>query len=336
MNLKKENNNELKQNNTLENKYKIVYSPYGYIKILEKDIADNSLTLYNFFQYKNSINNISNNYFVGTIYKNNIKNDINIRLKYFFGSRKVISFEKININSKLNILVEKIPIEDIDNYDNKKLTKNSQHRLYSCKTGLHELNPNFTFIESNLQDNELILFFKEIPLTFSSSMKGKSIELSQGYKTAFKTTTDDPQYVLGNNGYSSGRHYFEINLLTDPMIRSVVVGFSTKKDDKNLFAVDIDKFYGFILSDMKKTTINMRDGGENMEDYGEVCNINDKIGVLFDCKHDGVYINFYRNKKNLGIAFDKLPNNLLYYPTVEMGLCGSKIQINNALDFPDL
>ena len=167
-------------------------------------------------------------------------------------------------------------------------------------------------------------------------MKGKSIELSQGYKTAFKTTTDDPQYVLGNNGYSSGRHYFEINLLTDPMIRSVVVGFSTKKDDKNLFAVDIDKFYGFILSDMKKTTINMRDGGENMEDYGEVCNINDKIGVLFDCKHDEIYISFYRNKKNLGNAFAKLTSNLVYYPTVEIGLCGSKIQINNALDFPDL
>jgi len=335
MNLDKENNNEKKQN-VIENKYKVVYSPYGYIKILEKDLSDNSLTLYDFIQYKNNICNISNNYFIGTISKNSIKNDINIRLKYFSGSRKIISMEKININSKLNILVEKIPIEDIDNYDNKKLTKNSQHRLFSCKTGLRELNPNCTFIESNLQDNELILFFKEIPLTFSSSMKGKSIELSQGYKTAFKTTTDDPQYVLGNNGYSSGRHYFEINLLTDPMIRSVVVGFSTKKDDKNLFAVDIDKFYGFILSDMKKTTITMRDGGENMEDYGEVCNISDKIGVLFDCKHDGIYINFYRNKKNLGNAFAKLPSNLVYYPTVEIGLCGSKIQINNALDFPDL
>ena len=335
MNLEKDNNNELKQNNKLENKYRIVYSPYGYIKILEKDLSDNSLTLYNFIQYKNKINNISNNYFEGTIFKNNIQNDINIRIKYFSGSRKVISLEKININSKLNILAEKIPIEDIDNYDKKNLTKNSQHRLFSCKAGLRELNPNCTFIESNLQDNELILFFKEIPLTFSSSMKGKSIELSQGYKTAFKTTTDDPQYVLGNNGYSLGRHYFEINLLTDPMIRSVVVGFSIKRDDKNLFSVDINKFYGFILSDMKKTTINMRDGGENMEDYGEVCNINDKIGVLFDCKYDGVYISFYRNKKNLGIAFEKLPNNFLYFPTVEMGLCGSKIQINNALDFPD-
>jgi len=124
MSLEKENNNELKQNKSLENKYKIVYSLYGYIKILEKDIADKSLTLYNFFQYKNSINNISNNYFIGTIYKNNIKNDISIKLKYFFGSRKVISLDKISINSKLNILAEKIPIEDIDNYDNKKLTKN--------------------------------------------------------------------------------------------------------------------------------------------------------------------------------------------------------------------
>lgn len=332
MNLEKENNNELKE---LENKYRTVYSPYGYIKILEKEISDNSLTLCNFIQYKNSFNNIINNYFVGTIYKNNIKNYICIRVKYFFGSRKVISLEKVNIHSKLNILAENIPIEDIDNYENKKLTKNSQHRLFSCKTGLRELNPNCTFIENNLQDNELILFFKEIPLTFSSSMKGKSIELSQGYKTAFKTTTDDPQYVLGNNGYSSGRHYFELNLVTDPMIRSIVVGFSNKKDDKNLFSVDIDKFYGFILSDMKKTTINMRAGGENMEDYGEVCNINDKIGVLFECKYDEVYISFYRNKKYLGIAFRKLPNNVLYYPTVEMGLCGSKIQINNALDFPE-
>lgn len=39
--------------------------------------------------------------------------------------------------------------------------------------------------------------------------------------------------------------------------------------------------------------------------------------------------------KNLGIAFEKLQNNLIYYPTVELGFCGSKIQINNDVDFPD-
>ena len=71
------------------------------------------------------------------------------------------------------------------------------------------------------------------------------------------------------------------------------------------------------------------------EDYGEVCLINDNIGILYDCKEDGVYISFYRNKKKLGIAFNKLNKELTYFPAIEMGLCGSKIQIFNDLDFPE-
>ena len=316
--------NEKQENKKEENEYKIFYSSYGYIKILKKDIDNKSLSFYNFIKYgQNSLN--------GSIYKENIKDNINIRLKSFKGSRKIISIEKVNINSKINILIEKMPIED-DII--KKYNQNSQHRLYSCKSGLRELNPNFTFFENNLQDNELILFFPELPLIFSQTMKGRSIELSHGYKTAYKINTDDPQYVLGNLGYNSGRHYFEIKLLTDPMIRSVVVGFSNKKDNKNLFSADIQTFYGFILSDMKKTLVNTGENGEKMEDYGEVCNINDKIGVLFECKDDGIYISFYRNLKFLGIAFEKLPKNLIYFPTVEIGLCGSKIQIYNDVDFP--
>jgi len=56
-------------------------------------------------------------------------------------------------------------------------------------------------------------------------------------KTAFKTNTDEPQYALGNYGCFSGRHYFEINLLTDQMIRSVVVGLYNKKDDNTLIYI---------------------------------------------------------------------------------------------------
>ena len=326
----KKNNEETKQNNEEEQKYKIFYSSYGYLKILQKDIDNNLLTIYNFIQYDNKINT---NCLKGSIYKNNIKENIKIRLKYFSGKRELLSLENIDINSKINILIEKIPY---DNINLKGYNKNSQCRLYSCKTGLRELNTNSTFIENKLHDNEIILFFREPSLCFSQTMKGKSIELSQGYKTAFKINTDDPQYALGNFGISSGRHYFEINLLTDPMIRSIVVGFSNKIDDNSLYVNDLRRFYGFVLSDMKKTIINFDDGGENMEDYGEVCVINDKIGILYDCKSDGVYISFYLNKKNLGIAFEKLPNNVIYYPTVEMGLCGSKLQISNDFDFPDL
>ena len=88
------------------------------------------------------------------------------------------------------------------------------------------------------------------------------------------------------------------------------------------------------MSDIKKTIIRFGEGAqEEMNYFGEMCNINDKIGVLFDCKDDGVYIFFYKNKKNLGIAFDKLPKNITYFPTVEIGLCGSKIKIYNDVDF---
>ena len=324
--------------NKEENKFKIVYSPYGYVKILEDDINNNTLTLYKFVQYKN-INN-DNNFMLGTIFKNNIKQNINIKVKDFSGKRKIVLFENIDINSKLNILIENLFLDEKNNReenfsDKKYATKNTQHRLFSCKKGLRELNTGITIFENNLEDNEILIYFAEIPLYFSSTMKGKSIELSQMGKTALKISTDDPQYILGSYGYISGRHYFEINLLTDPMIRSVVVGFCNKKNENNLLSTDIQKFYGYILSDLKKTIVSFGEGAqEEMSDYGEMCNINDKIGVLFDCRDDFVYISFYRNKKNLGNAF-KLPKNVIYFPTVEMGLCGSKIQIYNDVDFPN-
>ena len=328
MNSKKEVEEKTNQEK-IQNKYKIFYSDYGYIKIKEKDINNKKLNIYDFIKYENNNNN---NSLIGSIYKKNIKDNINIKLKFFIGSRKVISLEKISIYSKINILLEHIPINNVDSIN---YSKNSQHRLYSCKTGLRELNPNYTFIENNLRDNELILSFPESELLFSQTMKGRSIELSLSNRQAVKITTDEPQHILGNIGYISGRHYFEIKLLTDPMIRSVIVGYSIKKDENNLFSNEIQTFYGFILSDRKKMKFSFPKREENCEDYGEVCNINDKIGVLFDCKNDGIDITFYRNKKNLGIAFEKLPTNFKYFPTVEMGLCGSKIQLNNYFDFPD-
>ena len=42
------------------------------------------------------------------------------------------------------------------------------------------------------------------------------------------------------------------------------------------------------------------------------------------------------NIKNKRISkFSKLNKDLTYFPVVEMGLCGSKIQIFNDLDFPE-
>ena len=331
--------NKEKQEDTIkgnkEEKYKVVYSTYGYLQISEEELSNNLLTIYNFIQYKNITNNLFNP-LKGFIFKDNIKNNLNLKVKYFHSKRNLISFDAIDINSKINILIENLFENEDKNNLPKKYNKYSQHRLYSCKTNLRELNTGLTFFENDIRDNEILLFFKEPTLIFSTTMKGKSIEVSQQGKIAFKINTDDPHYVLGSNGYNGGRHYYEIKLLTDPMIRSIVVGLCVKRDEKNMFSYEMTKFYGYILSDMKKTEITF-DGGdqENMIDYGEMGAINDNIGIMYDCRDDGVNIIFYRNKKKLGIAFSKLNKDLTYFPVVEMGLCGSKIQIFNDLDFPE-
>ena len=329
------NSNSLKEN-TEENKYKIIYSSYGYLNILEEDLKNNLLTIYKFIQYKNSsFNYNTNNLLKGFIFKDNIKEYINIKVKYFHNKRSLISFDKINIHSKLNILIEKLILTQDFKKDKKTYTKNSQFRLYSSKSGLRELNIGCTFFENNIHDNETLIYFSEEPLLFSTTMKGKSIEISQMNRAALKIDNDFPQYVLGNIGYTGGKHYFEIKLMTDPMIRSIVVGYGIKKDEKNLFSYETKKFYGFILSDMKKTEMtNGNRDNEILLDYGEVCSINDYIGIMYDCLEDGVYISFYRNRKFLGIAFDKLNKDEMYFPMIEMGLCGSKLLIYNGIDFP--
>ena len=86
----------LKGNNP-EKKYIIVYSSYGYIKIAEKDLNNNSLTIYEFIQYKGTINN-PDNALKGWIFKNNFKDSIDIKVKYFQNKINLFSFEKIASN----------------------------------------------------------------------------------------------------------------------------------------------------------------------------------------------------------------------------------------------
>ena len=332
---KKEENKETLKETNKEIKYIIVLSSYGYLKISEEELNNNLLTIYKFIQYKTTINN-NENLLEGFIYKDNIKQTIDVKVKCFQNKRNLTSFDKININSKINILIENLFSKEEQNNLPKKFTKNTQHRLYSCSKGLRELNTGYTFYENDIKDKETLVYLPEPLLFFSTTMKGKAIEISQQGKTAFKINTDDAQYSLGNFGYEGGRHYYEIKLLTDPMIRSIVVGLGIKREEKNMFSGEMNKFYGYILSDMKKTEISFDNKEqEKMEDYGEVCCINDYIGVLYDCRDDGVYISFYRNRKNLGIAFNKLKKDFTYFPAVEMGLMGSKLQIFNGIDFPE-
>lgn len=333
--------NSLPQKGEETDENKIVYSNYGYIKVKKKELENEELLIVNFIQYKNGLNN-EEKCLKGTISKKNIYECIDIKIKTFSGQRKTYIINKFNILSNLNLIMdEMIKIDKIaeESTEEKepinityKKTNKSQFRLYSSRFGVKELNISENLCDNDIKQNEMLVYLPEIKLVFSDNIKNKSIEFSKDKITALKINTDIPQYILGNFGYQFGKHYFEVNLLTEPFAQSVTIGLATKKN-KNSYLNDVQDFYGFILSDKQKVTnIN---GKQEVSEYGENCCINENIGVLFESKANGVFITFYKQNHSLGIAFSELPNNKIYYPTVLLGLCGSKVKINNQVDFPE-
>ena len=68
-------------------------------------------------------------------------------------------------------------------------------------------------------------------------------------------------------------------------------------------------------------------------DYGEMCTINDYIGVLLEFDTDQARLTFYRNKKSLGVAFTGIPNGV-YYPATTLFYSGVKVTLNTNVSVP--
>ena len=330
--------------------YKIFYSPYGYIKIERGEIEKNE-PLAKFSQFHPAPFN-PENCFYGTICKTNLMKEINIKIKTFYNQRAFYTIEKIDILSTLQLAVQRMfeqekkekekkakennqsneKKEEIE-YEEERITEQSQYRIFSCHKQIHELNPTRNIFENEIQNDEILLYLPIKKLSFSEFMKDYSIKLSQENSIASKTSTDDPKYVLGNVGYSFGKHYFEVNLLTEPIAESVSIGIASKKIPTDTFTCDVRNFYGYLLSDMKK--ISYINGKTDKKEYSkEPIAINDIIGVLFEHKKEGWEISFYKNKICLGVAFNRLYNESIFYPAVRLGLIESKVQISNQIDFP--
>lgn len=356
---KKDNkDNKEKIDKKKKKEYKIFYSPYGYIKV-DKSELDKNEPVVKFIQYKTAPFKVENCIF-GKISTLNYMKEISFNIKTFYNERKIFLLEKIDIFSTLQLAIKKIfekekkereknkesekekekekgennegKKEEVE-YEEERITEQSQYRIFSCRKQIHELNPTRNLIENDIHENELLLYLPIKKLSFSEYAKGRSIIVSQEGKIASKINTDEPQYVLGNIGYSFGKHYFEVNLLTEPIARSVIIGLATKKNPADMFINDVHNFYGYILSDMQK--ISLINGKQEKKDYiKEPVAINDIIGVMFEFKKEGLEISFYKNKICLGIAYNKIYNDKIFFPAISLGIAGSKIQISNQIDFP--
>ena len=360
----KNNQNEKKKN---KKEFQIFYSAYGYIKIDKSEIEQNKAVV-PFIQYRPAPFRIED-CIKGTISTLNCIKEINIQIKTFYNERAIHVINNIDIFSTLQLVVQRmfqqenkgkekedknINVNDNDkkaddndkndnnnkikekkelDYEEERITEQTQYRIFSCHKKIHELNQTRNIFENEIQDNEILLYLPIKKLSFSEYMKGYSVILSQEGKIASKINTDDPQYVLGNIPYSFGRHYFEVNLLTEPIAKSVIIGLATKRNPADMYVNDVNNFYGYILSDMQK--ISYVNGKQEKKEYiKEVIAINDIIGVLFEFKKEGLEISYYKNKICLGVAFNKIYNDKIFFPAISLGIAGSKIQISNQIDFP--
>jgi hypothetical protein len=309
--------------------YEIFYSEYGYIKILKEDILNDSLKILKFNSYNQSEKNNLN----GFINKNNIKSKIKVKIKLFLNDRNNYTFENIDINSDINILFQKIVEKENELKITNKFNINKQYRIFSCHCKVHQININNKFYEEKIYENETLLIFNQKKLFFSEILKNSNIILQQNNSIALKKNTDSHCYVLGDFYFENGKNYFEINLITDPFEKSVLIGLATKKEPKNVNIFDVKNFYGYLLSDCKKYS-RQNYKVDSSEDYGEKVKLGDNIGVLCLYNDDGVDIGFFLNKKFLGLAYKKLSKDLIFYPACLLGYCNSKIKITNDVEIP--
>ena len=334
-----------KQSQKQKNKrdFVLYYSSYGYIKINQSEINKNNKLL-KFIQYR-QIPFKPEDCLRGTIFLDNIKKLINIKIKTFFNERNIYKIEKIDINSSLHSAVQRLfeqhkkekETENITKekkeYEIEHISSQSQYRIFSCHKNIHQLNPMECIYENAIQDNELLLYLPIKELSFSEFLKDSSILISKEGKIASKINTDSLQYALGNLCYSFGKHYFEFILLTEPIATSIIVGVATKRNPLDKYIYDVHNFYGLILGDLQK--ISKINGKQEKKEYvKDSFTINDIVGVLLEFKKEGLEISFYKNKICLGIAYNKIKSDKIFYPAVCLGIAGSKVQISNQIDFP--
>ena len=335
-------NNQNKENPPKQNEkqkkpenenYKITYSQYGYIKIEESLYSNNEINNLPFIKITQKENKDTTP-LIGKINRTNLTETISLSLKTFYGKRETYNFSKLNIFSPLTSIIEELTKKEIELNisEDLKLKKGEQYRIFSSRVKIHELIPEKSIYENTILNFEKLILLPQKKIQFSETMKGGFIILSKNNSTASKTNRDDPQYIMSDYPIHFGKHYFEITLHTEPYEKSVIIGIATKREPYNLNTYDVQTFHGFILSELKK--ISSINGKIEQSDFGDLCKINDKIGVLVYFNSEGVNLGFYINKVFIGNAFVKLNANLIYFPAVALGLAGTKISISNDMEFP--
>ena len=108
----------------------------------------------------------------------------------------------------------------------------------------------------------------------------------------------------------------------------LVIGVAAGDIDLHKHPEEELAYYGYICCAGKKVGPE-----EESSNYGDFCALNDRVGVLLEFSKNEASVSFFRNNKNLGVAFPSIPLNT-YYPAVTM-YCGVlKVTLNSTAPVP--
>ena len=167
--MKRTNSNETEPNKDSKDKKVKVYSEYGYIDVSNHDYCDEASNFVNFEKTKQGLH--------GRISKLSLSENITINLKTLYGSRKVYNFE-VNINSRLNTLIDKLMKEEENNKEEQRWKPGYQYRLISTNGIIKEIDPSMTFYEEEIKNNFTLILASPYKIFFSDKMKHTGIQVS--------------------------------------------------------------------------------------------------------------------------------------------------------------
>jgi hypothetical protein len=157
---------------------------------------------------------------------------------------------------------------------------------------------------------------KGLLFTFDSLKCGSDIILSEDNLTASYTNDDTWSSLLANRSFSSGITSWEIRI-NQSSTAYIFIGVATSQADLNTFLGGCSNGWGFIGEQA------LYHNREKVKVYGDTFTTGDIVGVTLDL--NAGTLSFSKNKKSLGIAFDKLYGDL--YPAVAFYNIGQELQI---------
>ncbi len=157
---------------------------------------------------------------------------------------------------------------------------------------------------------------KGLLFTFDSLKSGADIILSEDSLTASYTGDDAWSSLLSTRSFSSGTTSWEVRI-NQSSTAYIFIGVATSAADLNTFLGGCSNGWGFIGEQA------LYHNREKVKVYGETFTTGDVIGVTLDLNLGT--LSFTKNKKSLGIAFDKIYGDL--YPAVAFYNIGQELQI---------